>query len=84
MTRHMKIQSRVTASRFKTSVNISVSLTTKDELWLLHACLPNAEQAIVCSARQEIETVAVGRSCGGKAQGRHSGGVACELLHRER
>lgn len=37
----------------------------------------------MCSTRQEIETIAVGRSCGGKAQGRHSCGVACELLQGE-
>lgn len=41
---------------------------------------PHAEQAIVCGSRQEVEAVAVGGSRGGEAQGRHSGGVSCELL----
>ena len=43
---------------------------------------PYTEQSIMCSTRQEIEAAAVRRSCGGKAQGRHSGGVACEFLYR--
>lgn len=63
--------------------NDAASLTTGSELWLIRAHSPNTEQSIVCSTRQEIVTIAIGRSCGGKAQGRHSSGVACELLQRE-
>lgn len=32
------------------------------------------------STWQKVEAIAVRGSCGGKAQGRHSRGVACELL----
>lgn len=41
---------------------------------------PDTEQPIVCSSGQEVQAVAVGRPRGGKAQGRHGRGVACELL----
>lgn len=41
---------------------------------------PNTKQSIVCRPGQKIETVAVGRSCGGEAQGRHSCRVTCEFL----
>lgn len=54
-----------------------------DGLRLLRVPSPNTEQSIMGSARQEVEAVAIGGTRGGKAQGRHSGGVACELLQRE-
>lgn len=65
------------------------SQTNSSRFWMMSPTTgnghsPNTEQSFVCSTRQEIETVAVGRSRGGKAKGRHSRGVACELLQRER
>lgn len=57
-----------------------------DEIW--QSCLPpehspNTEQSIVCCPREKIEAVAVRRSCGGEAQGRHSCGVPREFLSEQ-
>lgn len=50
-----------------------------DILWNVRRS-PHAEQAIVSGSRQEVEAVAVRGSRGGKAKGRHSGGVSSEPL----
>lgn len=60
-------------------VTVTMRCTVPGILWNVRRS-PHAEQAIVSGGRQEVEAIAVGGSCGGKAKRRHSGGVSSEPL----